>query len=131
MVWSKSVNNNNMQVGDIMAYISYAMQVIFSFIMFSMISIILPRAIIYGKNKRSFNNRYFYKNNEIAYCGPNCETETTNVKVLNSKCFIFISKCKRKDTDNISFKAKKGEITAIIGSTDVENQHYLICPTFL
>lgn len=121
IVWfgAKSVNNNNMQVGDIMAYISYAMQVIFSFIMLSMISIILPRAIVSWKRiKEVLITDTSIKNNEIAYCGPNSETETTNVKSVEFKNVSFsYPNANEKILDNISFKAKKGEITAIIGST--------------
>ena len=38
-----AINDGNMQVGDMMAFIQYMMQIMISFLMISMISIILPR----------------------------------------------------------------------------------------
>lgn len=46
IVWvgSHSINSGQMQVGDMLAFISYTMQIIISFLMLAMISIMLPRA---------------------------------------------------------------------------------------
>lgn len=43
------VDNGSMQVGDIMAYIQYTMQIIMAFLMISMMSIMLPRANVSAK----------------------------------------------------------------------------------
>lgn len=51
IVWvgSKNVNLGNLQVGDMMAFIQYTMQIIMSFLMISMISIMLPRSSVSAK----------------------------------------------------------------------------------
>ena len=48
IVWigGHSVNNGTMQVGDMMAFIQYTMQIIMSFLMICMISVMLPRAAV-------------------------------------------------------------------------------------
>ena len=43
---AKSVDAGSMQVGDMMAFIQYTMQIIMSFLMISMVSIMLPRALV-------------------------------------------------------------------------------------
>ena len=46
---AKGVDNGSMQVGDILAYIQYTMQIIMAFLMISMMSIMLPRANVSAK----------------------------------------------------------------------------------
>ncbi len=48
IVWvgGHSINDGAMQVGDMMAFIQYAMQIIMSFLMICMISVMLPRAAV-------------------------------------------------------------------------------------
>lgn len=46
---AKGVDSGAMQVGDIMAYIQYTMQIIMAFLMISMMSIMLPRASVSSK----------------------------------------------------------------------------------
>jgi len=50
IIWvgSHQVAQSNMQVGDMMAFLQYAMQIVFSFLMLSMMFIILPRASVAG-----------------------------------------------------------------------------------
>lgn len=50
-IWAggKSVDAGNMQVGDIMAFLQYTMQIVMAFLMISMISIMLPRAGVSAK----------------------------------------------------------------------------------
>ena len=48
IVWvgAHGVDNGTMQVGNMMAFIQYTMQIVMSFLMISMVSIILPRASV-------------------------------------------------------------------------------------
>ena len=48
IVWSGAhgVSDGQMQVGDMMAFIQYTMQIIMSFLMICMVSIMLPRAAV-------------------------------------------------------------------------------------
>ena len=50
-IWAgaNSVDTGNMQVGDIMAFLQYTMQIVMAFLMISMISIMLPRAGVSAK----------------------------------------------------------------------------------
>lgn len=48
IVWvgAKNIDLGNMQVGDMMAFIQYTMQIVMSFLMISMISVMMPRAAV-------------------------------------------------------------------------------------
>ena len=116
IVWvgAHGVDNGTMQVGNMMAFIQYTMQIVMSFLMISMLSIILPRASVSA-------NRI----NEVL------ETEefikkSKNPKQLNpaKKGLVEFKNVgfKYPDSDeevlsDITFTAKPGETTAIIGST--------------
>ena len=116
IVWrgSHSVDAGTMQVGDMMAFIQYAMQIIMAFLMITMISVMLPRASVSAaridevittdlvindpENKKNFdeNKKGLLEFKNVSFKYPNAE-----------ECVI----------ENISFTAKPGETTAIIGST--------------
>ena len=48
IMWSgaKGINDGQMQVGDMMAFIQYTMQIIMGFLMICMLSVMLPRAAV-------------------------------------------------------------------------------------
>lgn len=116
IVWngSKAIDAGNMQVGDMMAFMQYAMQIIMSFLMISMISILLPRAAVSAARV-----------NEVL------DTDIVLKDIESPKKFIESRKgyvefknvsFKYPDGDenvleNISFTARPGETTAFIGST--------------
>ena len=116
VVWvgAHNVNEGVMQVGDIMAFIQYTMQIVTSFLVISMISIMLPRASVSA-------NRI----NEILDTKPSIANKE-NVKRFNKDkkglvefknvCFRYPDADEEILTD-INFTAKPGETTAIIGST--------------
>lgn len=116
VVWvgAHKISESSMQVGDMMAFMQYAMQIIFAFLMLSMMFIFIPRAsvsavrvievidtdltILDPKKPKKFNDKF------------NSTVEFKNV------CFRYDS----ADEDaikNVTFTAKPGETTAIIGST--------------
>ncbi len=111
---SKSIDVGNMQVGDLTAFITYTMQIVMSFLMLTMISIMLPRASVAA--------------------GRINEVLETEISVVDKKNAITADAVKNGDIcfddvsfrygdadenvlDNISFTAKAGQTTAIIGST--------------
>ena len=116
IVWngSKAIDAGNMQVGDMMAFMQYAMQIIMAFLMISMISILLPRASVSAARV-----------NEVL------DTDIVLKDIESPKKFIESRKgyvefkdvsFKYPDGDedvlqNISFTARPGETTAFIGST--------------
>ena len=116
IVWfgAKSVNNGNLQVGDLMAFITYSMQIIISFLLFSMVSIILPRAIV------SFKRIGEVLNKDSSILDPLNPKKIQNKSKLtvrfNDVSFMYHD-AKENVIEDISFEAKPGTVTAIIGST--------------
>lgn len=116
IVWvgSYEVDLGNMQVGDMMAYIQYTMQIMMSFLMLSMVSIILPRASV------SMN-----RINEVLEKPLSIEDPETPVALPRDRhgeiIFHNVSFKYPGAEDyvlkNISFQAKPHETTAFIGST--------------
>lgn len=116
IVWfgGKNVDAGVMQVGDMMAFIQYTMQIVMSFLMISMISIMLPRASVSA-------NRI----NEILETEPNIKEPEKELEFKPEKTgyveFKNVSfRYPDADTEiltDINFVAKPGETTAIIGST--------------
>lgn len=118
IIWvgASHIDEGNMQVGDIMAYIQYTMQIIMAFLMLSMMSIMLPRAIV------SANRVSEVLNTEISITNPKeseiksfDKTKTGFVEFKNVS-FKYPG-ASENVISNISFMAKPGETTAIIGST--------------
>lgn len=116
IVWvgAHGVDAGTMQVGNMMAFIQYTMQIVMSFLMISMVSIILPRASVSA-------NRI----NEVLETDEFIK-ESKNPKKLdpNKKGLVEFKNVgfKYPDSDeevlsDITFTAKPGETTAIIGST--------------
>lgn len=116
IIWkgAESIDLGIMQVGDIMAFISYTMQIIMSFLMLSMLSIILPRASV------SASRIMEVLNTKLSIHDP----ETSVVSERDKKGYVEFDNVsfkypKAEDyvLSNITFTAKPGETTAIIGST--------------
>ena len=118
VVWfgGHNVEQGIMQVGDMMAFIQYMMQIVMAFLMISMISIMLPRASVSA-------NRI----NEVLETNPDIkdpeEAETKQFDPNKKGLVEFKNVCFRypdADTEileDINFTAKPGQTTAIIGST--------------
>lgn len=116
IVWvgAHRIEDGIMQVGTMMAFMQYTMQIIMAFLMISMVSVILPRAMVSAQrvsevlgvnvtikdieNVETFNDRekgiVEFKNVSFRYPGSNEDV-----------------------ISNVSFKAMPGETTAFIGST--------------
>uniref|UniRef100_UPI00261568AF ABC transporter ATP-binding protein n=1 Tax=Terrisporobacter sp. TaxID=1965305 RepID=UPI00261568AF len=116
IVWvgAKNIDTGAMQVGDMMAFIQYTMQIVMSFLMISMISVILPRAAVSAKRI----NEVLEKDIVIK------EDRTPKTFDENKKGLVEFKNVSFKYPDadedvlsNINFTAKAGETTAFIGST--------------
>lgn len=115
IVWvgSHQIDDGNMQVGDIMAFIQYTMQIIISFLMICMASIILPRAIVSAKRLGEvFNTEITIKNPE----NPQKFSSEKGDVEFNNVTFAYPG-ATEPVLHNINFTAKSGKTTAIIGST--------------
>lgn len=113
-VGGKGIDSGDMQIGDMMAFIQYAMQIIFSFLMLCMISIMLPRAVVSGKRIAEVLNT------ELSIKEANKKKEFTPSQkgVVSFENVSFRYPGAKEDVlHNITFTAKPGETTAIIGST--------------
>lgn len=116
IVWvgSHRVDSGVMQVGDMMAFMQYVMQIIMAFLMISMVSVILPRALVSaGRVSEVLNTDIAIKNieNPVNFkVEEKGEIEFKNVSFKYPGADEYILK-------DINFKAKSGETTAFIGST--------------
>ncbi len=108
------VNDGNMQVGDIMAYIQYTMQIIMAFLMVSMMSIMLPRANISAKRILEVLNTEssIYNKKDTV----NFKKDKAGIVEFKNVSFRYPDASYDVVTD-INFVANKGETTALIGST--------------
>lgn len=111
---SHAVDNGTMQVGNVMAFIQYAMQIIMSFLMITAMSIMLPRA-----NVAALRIDDILKT-EVSIKDPenpeHPKKEAAGTVEFNHVSFAYPEAGENVLTD-IHFKAKKGETVAIIGST--------------
>jgi ATP-binding cassette subfamily B protein len=116
IVWigSHQVDAGSIQVGDMMAFMQYTMQIIMSFFMVSMVFVMMPRAIVSvqrinevletepviidPKNPRKYNGdiKGQIEFNNVSFRYPSAEDDVLK---------------------NITFTARSGQVTAIIGST--------------
>lgn len=108
------VDNGSMQVGDIMAYIQYTMQIIMAFLMISMMSIMLPRANVSAKRVMEVLET---KNTILNPKNP-VDISDGSVNTIEFRNVSF----RYPDADydvmtDISFTAESGQTTAFIGST--------------
>ena len=113
IIWagSKEVNNFNMQVGDLIAFITYSMQIISSFLMISIVAIFMPRSIVSMKRiSEIFNTK------KTVLDGNKKLNES--IETIEFKDVYFRYPDASEDVlRNINFICKKGETIAFIGST--------------
>lgn len=116
IIWvgAKKVDLGAMQVGDLMAFITYTMQIIMSFLMISMVSIMLPRSWISLKRVAEVLNKDISVKNKK----ETKEFDESMKGTVEFKDVYFRYPDAEEDIlSNISFKATKGTTTAFIGST--------------
>ena len=116
IVWvgGHNVDQGIMQVGDMMAFIQYTMQIVMAFLMISMISIMLPRAAVSAR-----------RINEVIEAEPSIkDKEETKKFDPNKKGLVEFKDVSFRYPDadaeileDINFTAEPGKTTAIIGST--------------
>ena len=116
IIWvgGHNVDQGIMQVGDMMAFIQYTMQIVMAFLMISMISIMLPRASVSAR-----------RINEVLETEPSIKDKSETKKFDQSKKGLVEFKdvsFRYPDADteileDITFTAEPGKTTAIIGST--------------
>ena len=120
IVWfgGKAMDLGTMQVGEMIAFITYTMQIVMSFLMLAMVAVMLPRAGVAAERidevirtpatihdpdtdtaklaleRKNWNGEVEFK--DVSFCYPGADSDAL---------------------EHISFTAKPGQTTAIIGST--------------
>ena len=116
IVWigAHQVDAGNLQVGNMIAFMQYALQIIFSFLMISIVFIMLPRAgVSAGRIAEVISTRLSIVDPEIPENFPAgihgyVEFRDVGFKYPNAEDYVL---------RNISFTARPGQTTAVVGST--------------
>ena len=106
------IDQGNLQVGNLMAFIQYLTQIMFSLLMLTMMFVLIPRAQASAVRINEVLDM------ESTICNPKNSAVTKLKGVVEFKNVSFGYEGAEEDAiSNISFKANPGEITAIIGGT--------------
>jgi ATP-binding cassette subfamily B multidrug efflux pump len=117
IVWfgAHDVASNAMQVGDVMAFISYAMMIVMSFLIVSMVAIILPRAEV-----------SIDRVEEVLHVTPAIKSPSNGIapaigephgELVFRKVSFHYPEAAGDAVSDVSFSVHPGEMTAIVGST--------------
>ena len=115
IVWfgAKKINGGNMQVGAMTAFITYAMMIVMSFLMLTMMSIMLPRAAVAAERIDEV-----VRTESSIKDADEPEKLTSHDGVISFEHVNFKYPGAEEDVlHDIDFVARPGETTAIIGST--------------
>ncbi len=120
IVWfgGKAMDAGTMQVGEMIAFITYTMQIVMSFLMLAMVAVMLPRAgVAADRIDEVIRTKATIRDpDEAAAKAAQAHTDWHGVVQFEDVSFRYPG----ADSDaleHISFTAKPGETTAIIGST--------------
>ena len=116
IMWSgaKGINDGQMQVGDMMAFIQYTMQIIMAFLMICMISVMLPRAAVSaGRVDEVLTSETMIHDPK----NPSHIPEEGKGKIVFDHVSFRYPGAEEDVLHDISFTAEPGKTTAFIGST--------------
>lgn len=119
IVWmsAKGIDTGRLQVGDMMAFITYAMQIIMSFLILTMVSIMLPRAsVAAGRIDEVINTEATILDSENSEKMDEVLSDVKGIVKFEDVSFRYPG-ADDNAVENISFTAEPGKTTAIIGST--------------
>ena len=120
IVWfgGKAMDLGSMQVGEMIAFITYTMQIVMSFLMLSMVAVMLPRAGVAAERiDEVIRTRATINDPDEAAAKPAQEHENWQGEVEFHDVSFRFPGADSDALEHISFTAKPGETTAIIGST--------------
>lgn len=116
IVWkgASGIDNGSMQVGDLMAFIQYTMMIIMSFLMLTMMSIMLPRASVSATriNEVLATELVLHDPKE----GKKTDSSKKGLVEFKNVSFSY-PQAEEYVLSDLNFTAKPGETTAVIGST--------------
>lgn len=116
IIWSGAhhIDTGAIQVGDMIAFITYAMHIVMSFLMISMVSIMMPRAAVAADRiEEVLSSKTLIVDKDEIKKLPEDAKGTVEFKNVS----FGYPNATENALKNISFTAKAGETTAIIGST--------------
>jgi len=116
IIWvgAHQVAEATMQVGDMMAFMQYAMQIVMAFLMMSMMFIFLPRAAVSGDRIADvLETEVEIKDPEV----PKTFDQPVRGEIEFRDVYFRYPDAKEDVIQDISFSAKPGQTTAFIGST--------------
>lgn len=115
IVWVSAhrIDDGSLQVGAMTAFITYAMQIVMSFLMLTMMSIMLPRAGVAAERIDEVLTT------EVSIEEPKQPRTLTKHQGVVSFSHVYFRYREAKEDvlEDIDFTARPGEVTAIIGST--------------
>ena len=120
IVWfgGKAMDAGNMQVGEMIAFITYTMQIVMSFLMLAMVAVILPRAgVAADRIDEVCRTKASIHDPDAAAAKPALEKKDWDGVVRFEDVSFRFPGADSDALEHISFTANPGETTAIIGST--------------
>ena len=120
IVWfgGKAMNAGNMQVGEMIAFITYTMQIVMSFLMLAMVAVMLPRAgVAADRIDEVCRTKASIHDPDAATAKPALEKKGWDGVVRFEDVSFRFPGADSDALEHISFTANPGETTAIIGST--------------
>ena len=120
IVWfgGKAMDAGNMQVGEMIAFITYTMQIVMSFLMLAMVAVMLPRAgVAADRIDEVCRTKASIHDPDAATAKPALEKKDWDGVVRFEDVSFRFPGADSDALEHISFTAKPGETTAIIGST--------------
>lgn len=113
-VGAHGISDGSMQVGDMMAFIQYTMQIIMSFLMISMVSVMMPRAMV-ALNR--IDEVVETKPSIVSKDNPTPFKASEKGVVRFDHVSFTYPDAKEPVISDISFTARPGQTTAILGGT--------------
>ena len=120
IVWfgGKAMDAGTMQVGEMIAFITYTMQIVMSFLMLAMVAVMLPRAGVAAERIDEVIRTKATIHDPVEAAAKTAQAHTHWQGVVQFEDVSFRYPGADSDAlEHISFTAKPGETTAIIGST--------------
>jgi len=106
------INNGGMKIGDLMAFIQYVMQIMFALVMASVMFVMIPRAAVSAKRI----NEVLEMEPTMVDAGTASADQERGTLVFDRVTFSYPG-AEAPVLSDISFTARPGEITAVIGGT--------------
>ena len=120
IVWfgGKAMDLGTMQVGEMIAFITYTMQIVMSFLMLAMVAVMLPRAgVAADRIDEVIRTPATIHDPDAAAAEPTMKRKNWNGEVEFKDVSFCYPGADSDALEHISFTAKPGQTTAIIGST--------------